>query len=397
MLKLSKSSGLTKSKPMKKSNQEETRQHNSRLVLNTIYHSGEISRVEIARRTQLTRTTVSAIVAEFLETGLVVETGLAPSTGGKPATLLRVDEHSRLIVGVDLTEREFRGALVNLRGEVIEYSSLPIEADNGDAALELVYKLIEQLLQLADRLVIGIGIGVPGLMDPSTGSVRQAVNLDWQDLPLGDLLHQRFDLPIHLANDCQVAALGEFTFGSNQNTRNLIVIKAGRGIGAGIVLNGQLFYGDGAGAGEIGHTQVVEAGLLCRCGNLGCLETLVSNHALVDQGHLIAPDMIIDFSSLLLAYQKGNAQVISLVEKAADTLGRSITHLVSALNINRILIAGNLSRFGRGLIDPICRQVQKGVLPVLSQQTEVAAATLGEDIVILGAASLILKNELGLF
>ena len=118
---------------IKKSNQEESRQHNSRLVLNTIYQSGEISRVEIARRTQLTRTTVSAIVTEFMDTSLVLETGLAPSTGGKPATLLRVDENARLIVGIDLAENEFCGALVNLRGEIVQRLCLPVRASDGRA------------------------------------------------------------------------------------------------------------------------------------------------------------------------------------------------------------------------------------------------------------------------
>ena len=382
---------------MKKSNQEESRQHNRRLVLSTIYHSGEISRVAIARRTQLTRTTVSEIVAEFMDVGLVIEAGLAPSTGGKPATLLRLDKNSHLIVGVDLAEREFCGALVNLRGEIVQRLCLPVEASDGEGALALVYDLIEQLLKLAVRPVIGIGIGVPGLMDPVTGSVRQAVDLDWHDLPLGDLLHQHFDIPIHLANDCQVAALGEFTFGEHRDARNLIVIKVGRGVGAGIVLNGALFYGDNAGAGEIGHIRIVEDGEPCRCGNLGCLETIVSNRALLQQGRVIVSDEITDLESLLQAYQTGNSQVIALIENAGHVLGSVVAHLVSTLNINRVLIAGNLSRFGDGLIVPIRQRVQIGVLPTLAQKTEVGLATLGNEIVILGGASLILKNELGLF
>ena len=139
---------------MKKSNQEESRQHNSRLVLSTIYQSGEISRVEIARQTHLTRTTVSEIVAEFVEAGLVIETGLAPSTGGKPATLLRVAKNARLLVGIDLAEQEFCGALVNLRGEIVQRLCLPVADSSAEAALEQVYELIEQLLGLADQTVI---------------------------------------------------------------------------------------------------------------------------------------------------------------------------------------------------------------------------------------------------
>ncbi len=382
---------------MKKSNQEESRQHNSRLVLSTIYQSGEISRVEIARRTRLTRTTVSEIVSEFLETGLVIETGLAPSTGGKPATLLRVAENARLLIGVDLAEQEFCGALVNLRGKIAHRLCLPVADSGAEAAIDQVFKLIEQLLELAEQPIIGIGIGVPGLMDPENRSVREAINLDWHDLPLGDLLYRRFRLPIHLANDCQAAALGEMTFGDSHDCPNLMLIKAGRGVGAGIVLGGQIFYGDNAGAGEIGHIQVVSDGALCRCGNHGCLETLVSSRALVQRAQAEIPGVGDSFEALVLAFETGNPQVISLVESAALILGRSIIHLISGLNINHILLAGSLSRFGEGLIRPVQACVQTGVLPALAQNTQVGLATLGDDIVILGAASLILKKELGLF
>jgi predicted NBD/HSP70 family sugar kinase len=382
---------------LKKANQEESRQHNRRLVLNTIYNSGEISRVDIARHTQLTRTTVSEIVSEFIDAGLVAEVGLAPSRGGKPATLLKVDENARLMIGVDLAEKEFCGALVNLRGAIVERLCLSIENENAETALERVYALVEQMLVLADQPVLGIGIGVPGLMDPATGYVRQAVHLNWHDLPLGDLLHQRFQLPVHLANDCQVAALGEYTFGAETANRNLIVIKIGRGLGAGIVLSGQLFYGDNAGAGEIGHVQIIEDGEPCRCGNQGCLETLVSSTALLQKAHLIAPGEFPDLIRFTQAYQAGDPRAVSLLEEAGNTLGRAIIHLVSALNLNRIVIAGNLTCCGEGLLASIQRQVQNGVLPALAQQTEIGLATLGDDIVILGAASLVLKHELGLF
>jgi len=377
---------------MKKSNQGESRQHNSRLVLNTIYHSGEISRVEIARRTGLTRTTVSDIVAEFIESGLVFEAGQAPSRGGKPATLLQVDENSRMLIGIDLAESQFCGALVNLRGKIVERSCLPSETASGKDSISLVYRLIEELLQLASQPVIGIGVGVPGLMDPASGTVRQAINLDWRELPFGELLKERFQRPIYLANDCQVSALGEYTFGAHLSSQNLILIKAGRGVGAGIVINGQLFYGENAGAGEIGHIQIQPDGKTCRCGNRGCLETVASTWALI-QG---SPAPIDDFESLFQAYRAGNPQVLALIEGAAQALGETTKHLASILNIRQIRIAGSLSHFGNEVLDPIRHSLQSGVLPALADQTRIELASLGDDIVILGAASLVLKNELGL-
>jgi len=394
---------------MKKINQESTRQHNSRLVLNTIYQQGQISRVDISRSTRLTRTTVSEIVSVYIEDGLVVEAGLSQSTGGKPATLLEVDPNARVMVGVDLAEQVFRGALVNMRGEILGRSQIPIGEQDGEVSLQLVYALIEKLLEAAEVPVIGIGIGTPGLMDPVSGVVRQAINLNWVDLPLGNFMAERFHLPVQIANDCQVAALGEFTFG-DVDADHLILIKAGRGIGAGIVLGGKIFFGDQAGAGEIGHIQVVQNGETCRCGNRGCLETIVSDRALVKQARRFLPDhpdsilnhmasqpSEITMDTLIAAHRNGDPFTSRLVSAAAQKLGSVVAHLVGALNVNHILIAGSLSRFDECLLGPIRQQVQNGTLPGTARQTNLKIASLGEDIVILGAASLILKNELGLF
>jgi glucokinase-like ROK family protein len=322
----------------------------------------------------------------------VIETGQAPSQGGKPATLLQVDENSRMLVGIDLAESQFCGALVNLRGEILNRICLPSETASSEDAISLVYRLIEELLQLASQPVIGIGVGVPGLMEPSSGVVRQAVNLNWRQLPLGKLLQERFLRPIYLANDCQVSALGEYTFGTPTGNQNLILIKAGRGVGAGIVINGQLFHGENAGAGEIGHIQVEPNGEICRCGNRGCLETIASTRALIQ--HAVAP--VDTFEDLLKAYHAGNPKVIALVEYAAQALSETVKHLVSILNIQQIRLAGNLSHFGNVILETIRRNLQSGVLPALADRTQVNWAALGDDIVILGAASLVLKNELGL-
>jgi len=223
-------------------------------------------------------------------------------------------------------------------------------------------------------------------MDPTSGTVRQAVNLDWRELPLGAVLRERFQRPIYLANDCQAAALGEYTFGKPPSGEHLALIKTGRGVGAGIVLNGQLFHGQSAGAGEIGHIQIDPEGETCRCGNRGCLETILSTQALVKG----TSDPIKNFESLMRAYQAGNPQVIARVESAAETLGRPIQHLASILNIQDIRIAGSLCSFGDRVLDRLHNSLQTGILPALAGQTRVEFASLGDDIVVLGAASLVL-------
>jgi N-acetylglucosamine repressor len=394
---------------MKKSTQEETKIHNSRLVLSTIYNHGEISRVEISRQTELTRTTVSDVVNKFITEGLVAETGISPSRGGKRAILLSLVKDARHLVGIDLAESEFRGAVVNLRGEVVHRVHLPVLERDGRAALALVYELIEKLLVLSDRPTLGVGIGTPGLMDPQKGIVRTAVNLDWFDLPLADLLREKFDMPIYIANDSQAAALAEYTFDNPRKLANLALIKAGRGIGAGIVLNGRLFYGDNSGAGEIGHVQITDQGERCRCGNFGCLETVASTQAIERKAKAIAritpdsplnrlvkdPDAI-TIETVLQAFEADDPAILTLIDHTGCQFGIAVAHLVGGLNINQIVIAGSLARFGSRLTEAILTEVRRRSLPALANETRIVTSRLGKDVVILGAASLLLSHEFGL-
>jgi len=215
-----------------KATHAQTRQHNQRLVLRTVYDFGPISRAEVARSTGLTRTTVGDVVGELLDEGMVEEVGRGPSTGGKSPILLSIIGDARQVIGLDLGESVFSGALVNLRGDVRRVVEQPVDGRNGDAALDLVFGLVDELLSESTSTPLGIGVGTPGLVDTRTGTIRWAVNLDWQDLPLGGLLHERYGLPSNVANDSQAAALAEYTFGAEgQRAENLVTIKVGRGSG----------------------------------------------------------------------------------------------------------------------------------------------------------------------
>jgi len=394
---------------MKKATRQQTKTHNSRLILKTIYDQGQVSRAEIARLTSLTRTTVSDIVAELMQDGLVAEIGQGPSVGGKPPTLLSVVDDSRHLIGIDLANSEFRGGITNLRGKIKYRVNLPVSDRNGDAALALVYELIDELMDAAEDSLLGIGIGTPGLMDPPRGVVRNAVNLDWKDLPLADMLEERYNLPVYIANDSQVAALAEYTFGDNRKISNLVVIKVGRGIGSGIVLNGQLYYGDGFGAGEIGHVVVVKGGERCRCGHAGCLETAAGSRAIIKYAQEIArsdphstlhqfattPEAI-NTDVVLQAFEAGDEALRPVIAQVGCYLGVAVANLVGALNVEHIVIAGSLARFGESLLEPIRQEINRCSLAALANETQVEISSLGTDIVILGAAALLLIQELGL-
>lgn len=394
---------------MKKATRQQTRTHNSQLIFKTIYDGGEVSRAEIARRTGLTRTTVSHVVGELSGEGLVAEVGVGPSAGGKPPILLSVPDDARHLIGIDLANSEFRGAVINLRGEVRHRLNLPINEQDGDAALALVYHLIDELLGMTDQPVAGIGIGSPGLMDARQGVVRYAVNLNWRDLPLGELLEARYDLPVYIANDSQAAALAEMRFGESQGASHLLVVKVGRGVGAGVVLNRRLHYGDRFGAGEIGHIVLDPDGERCRCGNVGCLETLVSSRALISRAQqamradpssvlweLVDAPEEITTDVLQRAHRAGDEQVAALIEQAGTHLGISLAYVIGALDVRQIVIAGSMAAFGDALTGPVRREVAGRWLPPLVADIEVTTSCLGQDIVMLGAAALLLSNELGI-
>jgi N-acetylglucosamine repressor len=374
---------------VKKATRQHTKAHNARLVLKLIYDQGEISRADIARATRLTRPTVSSIVDELIENEFVIETGRGPSAGGKRPTLLSVAHDAHQLLCIDLGSHEFRGAVANLRGEIQAQVAFPLDQQTETAALALVYDLVDRLAAAADHPILGIGIGTPGLVDPVAGVIRRAVNLNWNDLPLRDLLAARYDLPVYVANDSHMAALAEYTFGPLRDSKNLIVIKIGRGVGAGIVLHGQPFYGDGMGAGEIGHVVVEEDGRNCTCGNAGCLETVAGTAAMMAQADM-------GWEALVEAYDAGDPAVVAIVQRAANFLGRAIANLVGSLNVHHVALAGRVNRFGPAFLAWIQAELQQRVMPSMAADTQVSYSAHGAEIVMLGCSAMILNQELGI-
>jgi N-acetylglucosamine repressor len=375
-----------------KATHQETRAHNSRLVLGTVYDRGPISRAAVARATGLTRTTVSDVISELLRDGLTREIGTGPSTGGRAPVLLEVTGDARHLIGLDLGEQTFRGAIVDLRGHVVSAISLPVEDPDGEAALRQVFGLVDQLLAASDRPILGIGIGTAGLIDTTVGTVLEAVNLDWHDLPLGDILRERTGLPVYVVNDSQATALAEHVFGGPR-TSNLVVVKVGEGVGAGLVLDGRLFQGDGFGAGEIGHTTVRPDGDPCRCGRNGCLETVASTRAILRR---LAGHGFSRMPEVVAALEAGDAEVAAAVDDAGRQIGVAVAWLVGALNIDRVVLVGGAAQLGEPWLGAVRDTMRTSALGLLAAETTVEIGQLHDDGVVLGASALLMTQELGL-
>jgi len=387
-----------------KATHQQTRAFNQQLVLRAIYDRSAISRAEVARVTGLTRTSVSSLVADLIRDGLVEEAGRGPSTGGKAPILVQVRAQGRHLIGLDLGESHFTGATVDLRGQIIKSDSVALEGRNGGEAVQAVLGLIEGLVNSNGASpLLGIGIGAPGLINSRTGTVRWAVNLDWTDLPLGQIVGERFGVPVVVANDSQAAAVAELTFGPVPRPDNLIVVRVGRGIGAGIILDGQLHQGDGSGAGEIGHsifgitstTPLGPALPPCRCGRVGCLETVASMSAMVAAAHHRLPE-INDEQALIAAFKAGNEPVRRIVLEAGQMLGVGIAALISSLNVNHVLLVGPAAHLGREWLDAVRRQAQWNALPLLARDTRIQLGEAQDDDVLIGASALLMTEELGL-
>ena len=385
-----------------KATHQQTRTFNQQLVLRAIYDRNETSRAELARLTGLTRTSVSALVGELLRDRLIEEVGTGPSTGGKAPILLRVRPDGRHTIGVDLTEPYFAGALVDLRGRIIRSVRLPLHGRDGMAAVDVVMAVIEELANRNGQAsLLGIGIGAPGIVNSRDGTIRWGVNLDWANVPLGAMVEERFGLPAVVVNDSQAAAVAEFTFGTPPRPNNMVVVRVGRGIGSGIILDGRLYQGDGAGAGEIGHTIYGAAAQTdspepCRCGRVGCLEMTASMHAMVSAAGQLEPE-VTDAASLVAALNAGNENVRRIVTEAGHRLGQAIAALISVLNVNLVLLIGAATRLGDVWLNAVRERAATAALPHLTAATRIElGAARDEDDVLIGASALLMTRELGL-
>ncbi len=374
-------------RPMVKVLPEHARAHNRALVLQQLFHFGPTSRADLARSTGLTRVTVSDLVAELIEEGLVAERGVrAEVRVGKPATLVAMCTEDFQIVAIDLAdETRMRGAVMSLVGEVLVRRAVALDGRTGADALELLGELAADLLAAATRPVIGVGIGSPGVIDRS-GTVVEAPNLDWFGVPLAEVLGARLGVPVHVANDANTRALGEYTYGGASG-EGLLVLIVGQGVGAGIVVEGVLQQGHRDAAGELGHVTVVDPRdvrpgepepVVCACGRRGCLETVLSVPALRRAVDGLAP-------------QDADAVLASV----GRLLGIVLAPVVSALNLADVLLSGPPELLDGALREAALATVRERTMPVVGDQLSLRMATLGEDAALSGAAVLVLSGQLG--
>jgi predicted NBD/HSP70 family sugar kinase len=337
---------------------------------------GPLARADIARATKLTAATVGQLVGSLLDEGIVEERGRRSAGTGKPGTLLRIVPDARHVICLDLSDHNcFVGGVVNLAGEVVARRQAARRGRTDDAAVRLVAELAGKLLADTEEPVLGVGVGTPGIVFPG-GVVQESSNLRWHHVTLADDLSHQFHVPVHVLNDANAAVLGELQFGQAAPP-NLLLVKIGLGVGAGLVLDGHLIEGDSAAAGEIGHVVVDPEGEKCTCGNRGCLETVVAGSRLQEQ----------------LA-DKGETDHARILATAGESLGVALAPVISMLNLHTVVLSGPSELLDPTFVQATTAAVKQRTFPLVGQRLETRLCSTGADDVLLGTAAVVMKEQL---
>lgn len=336
-------------------NQQIVKQKNKQLVLNLIILSTSISRADIANALGLNKATVSSLVNELIEEELIIETGPGESSGGRRPVMLVFNNHAGYAIGVDIGVNYILGVITDLSGNIVKEERIEIHSIPFEEHILLVKKVIHHLIDQTPKSryqIIGIGIGVPGVIDKK-GNVLIAPNLGWQDINLMDVFKEEFNYPIFIENEANAGAYGEKRFGAGKDQDNLIYVSLGIGIGVGIILNNQLYEGHKGFAGENGHMIISYHGEKCKCGNEGCWEAYASEYALIKQARTKGISKQPSLKELLQLAENNDSAVLELFHQIGEYIGIGITNLVKTINPPKIIIGNRLATARKYIERPI--------------------------------------------
>ena len=383
---------------------------NQSIVLNIIRNYGPISRADIAKKTKLSSTTVSTLADDLIKQEYLEKIGEGESSGGRRPILLKFNPASHFVIGVELEGRSIAVAVTDLRVNVINKLTKEIKNSDESLVIDEIINLVQQVIEKSGvkfEKIVGMGVGATGLIDTERGIIRQAVNLNWKDVPLKDLIKNKFDeIPIYVDNIANVSALGEKWTGAGKEAKNLIYIRIGTGIGGGIVLNGTIYEGSNGNAGEIGHMTIEPNGPRCKCGNRGCLEVLASGSAIAKRAiteilgerdtliRKLTNGSVEEITAKVVAEaaKDGDKLALEIWEETGEYLGIALANLINIYNPEIVIIGGGVAQAGKLLFEPIRRTVRKRALPGPAKLAKIVSSQLGENVSTIGAAALALEK-----
>jgi predicted NBD/HSP70 family sugar kinase len=368
---------------------------NRQIVLNYVREREPISRAEIARETDLQRSTISAIVEDLKTEGLVEEVGEGESTGGRRPTLLKLRAAGPIAIGVSITPTCTTIATSDLAGRVIDQEEFLTDADN---TINRVISIVRDFTARHKGSIEGVGVSLPGLVDPSTGTALYIPYFLWRDLPISEMISNAVGLPVVIDNDANAVALAELWFGRPEvnDARDFILVLVAEGVGTGIIFDGQVYRGQRGAAGEFGHMVIGRgAPVPCSCGSDDCWEAFSSERAAIGRYLKLAgpsAERAISFIELVDRALAGEANATAALVETARHLGVGISNLIIGFSPEAVVVGGEIARawdlIESALTETIANSVRRGLPSAL-----ILPSTLGEKPTLRGALSLILASK----
>ena len=365
--------------------QSSLREANRARILDAITHYGALTQVELAAVTGLSPATVSNIVKEQAAAGVLTTT--PASRSGRRAVRVTLAREMGLVVGLHVSS-QLRLALADAGHQVLAERMLPLARDHrADSELDRVMLLIQDMAEsvgagLGEVLAVGVGLAAP--VDPRTGIIATAGLLrGWDGVPVAEELESRLHRPVFVDNEANLGALGEYRMGAAQGIRQAAYLRVSHGVGAGLIVDGRVYRGGSGKAGEIGHLTMDERGPVCRCGNRGCLETLVGASALAAQFPGSHGD--VKLRDIVLRADAGDAKARRVIADAGRHLGIALAGLSNLIDPHRIVVGGELAEAGEMLLSPLRHALERSTLATGSGGPEVVKGELGERAEVLGA------------
>jgi len=372
------------------------REANRLRIVDALRQKGSASRSELVHLTGLSRTTVTSILSDLQEKGLLVEGDNHRGSRGRPAALLRLNASAGAALGIDFGHTHLRVAVADLSSTVLAETSTELDVDLEagpalDAAARLSHEVLEESGVRLDQ-VVAAGMGLPGPINRHTGAVGSSVILpSWQGLNAAEELGRRLHVPVQVDNDANLGALAEHFYGAGRKASALLYVKIASGIGSGLVLDGRLYHGATGIAGEIGHVQARADGAVCRCGNRGCVETVAAADPLLALLRPVHGDSL-SVQGMLDLVRAGDLGARRVLNDAGRAVGRVVGDLCNQLNPDVVVVGGEISAAGEPLLDGIRDSVDRYALPGAAAAVQIRPAELGERAEMLGALALVIGD-----
>ncbi len=382
---------------------------NKRNVLQAIRASGQVFKAEIARSTGLSIPTVMKITDELIARGLVKETGKGESSGGKPPQLLEFVQDRHYVVGVDIGTTNILCILMDMSANIVYKHSVPTMVDDSpDVIIDRIAASIDTVIaqsEVEQECLLGIGLGMPGLLDKETGTVLFSPDFHWERIELLSALKARYAMPMVVHNVTHSMAMAQKWFGYGRDDVNsFICVNLGHGIGSALFLDGELFSGGSGSAGELGHMTMEKDGPICVCGNPGCLEALASGDAIARRARAeisVLEDAIIrkkadegrlEAKDVFEAAGRQNDAAQRIIGDAAEYIGLALAKVINLLDPEMIVLEGGLSRAGSSFITAIHDNAQRYQMKYAGRNTRIVVSELAEQSAAIGSATFLIKR-----